>query len=214
MTLCPRCQDELLTPLVCLGCGALLEVDAGGALSPFELLGLPAGWEVDRKQLKRQLLKFSRAVHPDFFATAEEATRQRAEDASAALNAAHDILGDDFKRANYLVASLGGPSESDERQMPQAFLMQVLEWNEVLEDAQAAKQGSAEWTVMEQLAGELATERQARLAAIAAQLTPLPSAGDANLLATRQELNAVRYIDRTQAEIKNLQLQASLGSRS
>lgn len=214
MTLCPKCQDELLTPLVCLGCGALLEVDASGALSPFELLGLPAGWEVDRKQLKRQLLKLSRAVHPDFFATAEESTRQRAEDASAALNAAHDTLGDDFKRANHLVASLGGPSESDERQMPQAFLMQVLEWNEVLEDAQGAKPGSAEWIVMEQLAGELATERQARVTAIAAQLTPLPSKGDASLLATRQELNAVRYIDRTQTEIKNLQLQASLGSRS
>lgn len=214
MSLCPDCEAELQTPLACLACGEILESGVETEVSPFEALGLEPGWSVDGKQLKQRLLKFSRAVHPDFFATADETTRARAERASASLNSAYEILSDDLRRADWLVGSLGGPSESEERQMPRAFLMQVLEWNEVLEDARGAERESQQWRAMEQLAEELRSERGQRFSSIAGLLSPLPEAGAASLSETRQELNAVRYIDRTKTEIKNLQLQASLGSRS
>jgi len=171
---------------------------------------MDASWQVDRKLLKKQLLRFSRAVHPDYFATAPESTRTRAEEASAALNSAFQILKDDFRRADWLVTDLGGPTESEERQMPQVFLMQVMDWNEVLEDASGAAQGSAQWQAMEALNAELGCERDGRFTTIAQQLTPLPSAGSAVLSDTRKELNAVRYIDRTRGEIKRLKLQATL----
>ncbi len=214
MQTCPECQSSLSTPLVCLDCHALLPQTPGQTPSPFDALGVELGWRVEGKALKKQLLKLSRAVHPDFFATADEATRNRAEDASALLNSAFETLKDDFKRADWLVKVLGGPSDSEERQMPRAFLMQVMEWNEVLDDARSAAQGSAEWNAVAELESELATEREARFSAIAKQLDPLPAKGAGDLAPVRQELNAVRYIDRTQAEVKQLKLQATLGPKS
>ncbi|MFT7484753.1 MAG: Fe-S protein assembly co-chaperone HscB [Candidatus Paceibacteria bacterium] len=208
MTLCPHCAEDLVTPLVCLACGELLQVSQ--APSPFAALGLEPAWAVDPKDLKRRILKFSRAVHPDFFATAAESVQQRAEDASAALNAANNTLKDEFRRADWLVSFLGGPSEADERQMPQAFLMQVMDWNETLEEARESEQDSNEWRAMEALAAELKSERQENLTAIEGLLTPLPAAKASALGDARKRLNAIRYIDRTRTEIKNLQLQATL----
>jgi molecular chaperone HscB len=214
MPSCPECHSSLSTPLVCLDCNTLLPQVAGQPPSPFEALGVELGWKVEGKELKKQLLRLSRAVHPDFFATADDATRERAEEASAILNSAFETLKDDFRRADWLVKILGGPSDSEERQMPQVFLMQVMEWNEVLDDARSAAQGSAEWNAVVALEQELATEREARFTAIAGHLDPLPTKGAENLAPTRQELNAVRYIDKTQSEVKQLKLQATLGPQS
>jgi len=210
MSLCPVCEATLTTPLVCLNCKTLLSTE-GREVSPFEALGVERRWEIDPKQLKRALLDLSRHVHPDYFATAEPEQRELAEQASATLNEAFETLRDDPRRADWLVRALGGPSDSEERQMPQAFLMQVLEWNEVLEEARGATAGTDEWQAMIDLGAELSSEREERLEAIAAQLTPLPAAGAEALIEVRRELNAVRYIDRTRAELKSLRLEASLG---
>jgi len=208
---CTYCEQPLLTPLVCLACGALLELEKGVDPSPFEILGLKEDWNVEEEDLKRQLLLLTRAVHPDFYATADETTRQRAESASAALNAAHQTLEGDVRRADWLIRSLGGPSDSDERQMPQEFLIEVLEWNEVLERGADCARGSAEWTGLEQLEAELGTQRQRCLATISRHLTPLPEHGDPILGEVRRELNAVRYIDRAREQLENIQLKTSLG---
>lgn len=210
MSHCPNCGATLTTPLVCLECDALQSTE-GLEVSPFEALGVERRWEVDRKQLKRALLDLSRRVHPDYFATAEPETRELAERASAALNEAYEILGDDVRRADWLVRALGGPSDSEERQMPQAFLMQVLEWNEVLEEARDATEGTAEWSAMLELETELASEREERLEALGRLLDPLPETGSDGLVDVRRELNAIRYIDRTRSEMKGLRLAASLG---
>jgi molecular chaperone HscB len=166
---------------------------------------------VEGKQLTRALLDLSRRVHPDYFATAPEDQRELAERASAALNEAYEVLNDDFRRADWLVRSLGGPTDAEERQMPQAFLMEVLEWNEVVEEARGAAEGSAAWSAMLQLTDDLREARKGRLEAIGRMLSPLPERGAATLVDLRRELNAVRYIDRTQDELKTLRLEAALG---
>ena len=211
MSQCQSCGAALTTPLVCTSCDALQPASGEAQHTPFEALGLEPSWTVDTRQLRRTLLDLSRRVHPDYFATAGEEQRELAERASAALNEAHEILGDDARRADWLVRSLGGPSDSEERQMPQVFLMQVLEWNEVLDSARGASEGSSEWSAMLQLGEELSSERGERLEAIGDLLTPLPEHGAPALAELRRELNAVRYIDRTQGELRSLRLEASLG---
>lgn len=211
MNLCPYCEATLTTPLVCTSCDALLPATGEARPSPFDVLGVQTAWDVDGKQLKRALLDLSRRVHPDYFATAPAEQRELAERASAALNEAYEILNDDVRRADWLVRSLGGPSDAEERQMPQPFLMQVLEWNEVVEEARGAAEGSPAWSAMLQLCDELRDERRGRLEAIGKLLSPLPEPGAPTLVDLRRELNAVRYIDRTQDELKNLRLEAALG---
>jgi DnaJ-domain-containing protein 1 len=155
VTSCPECGEALWTPLGCEACGVLAQwEEAPGA---FEVFGLAPAWEVDRKALRRALLQLQRLTHPDHAGATDQAER-----ANAALNHAHEVLSDAFLRADDLIRRLGGPEESAERQMPQEFLMEVLEWNETLDDAAEAAPGSAEREALGPLAEQLRAQRSRR----------------------------------------------------
>jgi len=202
MNRCARCSAELETPLGCSACGALavLADDPG----PFAVLGIDPAYAIDPQELRRRLVRFSRMTHPDFFATADEEQRLRAERATALLNEAYATLSDDVARADHLVETLGGPDENVERAMPQEFLMEVLEWNETLEEAREPE--AVPDTKLEALQRDLQDRRARTLAEIARRLTPLPAHGSPALRDVRRELNAVRYVDRALRQIEGLRL--------
>lgn len=198
---CPACGAPLETPVACGACGTIHAVSE--TASPFEILGLRPGFELEGSELRRRSTRFSRLVHPDFFAGADPAVRERAERNSARLNQAFDVLADAQKRADWLVVHLGGPTEESERSMPQAFLMEVLEWNELLEEVRAS--GAAD-PRLAGLAADLAQRRAQGLERLARLLQPLPARGAPELVAARSELNALRYLDRALREIESLRL--------
>jgi molecular chaperone HscB len=165
------------------------------------VFGLAPAWEVDRKALRRALLQLQRLTHPDHAGATDQAER-----ANAALNHAHEVLSDAFLRADDLIRRLGGPEESAERQMPQEFLMEVLEWNEALDDAAEAAPGSAEREALGPLAEQLRAQREEVLSEVGAALTPLPPSGAADLGPLRRRLNAVRYLSRALERIRELRL--------
>jgi len=201
---CPECGADLATPLLCESCGALLAVE--GEYSPFRVLGLEPAFEVDTGAARKRLLALSRALHPDFHSNADERTRERAQDATAALNAAHHVVSDPVRRAHWLVRHLGGPGEDEERSMPPEFLQEVLEWNETIEDARAAEPGSPERAALDRLATELEEARATVMAELGELLTPLPERGAPELTEARRRLNALRYVDRALREIGELRL--------
>ncbi len=205
MTHCESCGETLETPLVCTVCGVLHAVDPEP--TPFGVLGLDPAFEVELAELNRRLLRFSRKTHPDYFGTADAETRARAEHNSALLNAAFELLVDPFRRADHLVESLGGPSEKDERQMPQAFLMEVLEWNEALEEARASAPASDQRGTLAGLEQELVARRETTMSAVAEGLEPLPARGSSSLTELRRHLNAVRYLDRALRELRALRME-------
>ncbi len=201
MPKCPACAAPLESPVACGACQAVLPVPPG--TTPFAVMGLEPGHEIDARELRRKLLRYSRLVHPDFFGNAEAATRERAEQNSALLNKAFETLSDDLRRADWLVVHRGGPREEEERSMPQAFLMEVMEWNETLEEAREQRVGSER---VAELARELDRRRAAALEALRTHLVPLPAQGDARLRAARAQINALRYLDRALREIEALRL--------
>ncbi len=200
MSRCPHCAAELETPVGCLACGRLVELDAD--ITPFAIFGWPPNDEIDARELHKRLLRYSRLTHPDYFAAASADVRAMAEDNSARINEAHDILADDVRRADWLVHDLGGPDENDERQMPKEFLLEVLEWNEVLEEAQAAGPSAATSAHLDELEQELRAQRAETIDSIRARLTPLPERGAPSLRDIRRDLNAVRYLDRALGDIE------------
>ena len=210
MNACPRCKATLETPLACSACGVLISGASGATLDPFSVFGLPLAYPIDRALLEKRLLRFTRLVHPDFFATADAEQRALAELASANLNAAHDTLADDWSRADWIVKHFGGPDEQSERSMPQAFLMEVLDWNETLDAARAAQTGSAERAAVERLTTELNQRRTELFQSIARLLTTLPAPKSPVLAEIRKQLNAARYVDKTLEEIATLRVQQSL----
>ena len=200
-TPCPSCGAERETPLCCASCGALFEVSS--AADPYELLGLPRAYAIDAKQLKRRLLQLTRRMHPDFFGTAAADQKALAERNTAILNESHEELADDLRRADGLVRRLGGPDENTERQMPQEFLMEVLEWNEALDDERSSDAPSP---ALDDLEAALTARRTATLGEVSALLDPLPESGSPLLIEVRRHLNGLRYLQKTLAEIRALRL--------
>ena len=201
---CPSCGAKAGSPLVCEACGRLLR--PGTPPSPFAVLGFEPAFAIDAAVARRRLLALSRTLHPDFHAASDAETRAVAEDNTAALNAAFQVLSDDFRRADWLLRSLGGPREDEERAMPAAFLQDVLEWNETIEAARESAPGSRERTRLESLDAELRAARGAGMGRVAALLTPLPARAAPALRNARQELNALRYLDRALRELSELRL--------
>ena len=190
--------------MVCESCGEL--VDAGSSPTPFAVFGLEPSFALDPALLRARLLELARRVHPDFFAGEDVRRRELAEQASAQLNAAHQLLADEVRRADWLVTDLGGPRESEERAMPAEFLQEVLEWNEAIEEARESQPGSADRARLDPLGARLDEERAQRMREIAEKLSPLPARRAPALAETRKVLNAVRYLDRARREIRELRL--------
>jgi molecular chaperone HscB len=210
MSDCTSCGATLASALVCESCGAL---QAASQADPWAVLGLERAHALDADALKKRLLALQRRVHPDYFGGADAAQRELAERNTAELNAAHRVLADDARRADLLVRTLGGPDDQAERQMPQEFLLEVLEWNETLEEARESQPGSPAHAALDDLEAELRSERAAALERIAGLLTPTPAAGAVALTDARRELNAVRYLDRTLSTLAELRLDAARSTR-
>jgi molecular chaperone HscB len=193
---CFRCSSALSQPLVCEGCGLLQPLP--GAIDPFALFSLAPAAELDLELLRKRLTALSRRVHPDFYANAGAEERERAQASAAELNGAFELLSDETRRIEHLIARGGGPGAEQERQMPAAFLAEVLEWNESLDEA---RQGDPRALAgLEKLAGELRERLGAERAALRGLLTPLPEPGSPKYRDARRVLNAVRYLERAAAE--------------
>jgi len=201
MSNCSACGAPLETPVACGSCGAVHAVS--GSATPFEILGLAPSFRLDERELRRRSTRFSRWVHPDYFTAAEPHVRELVEQNSARLNSALETLSRPTQRADWLVVHLGGPTEDAERAMPQPFLLEVLEWNEVLEEARASSELDAR---VEPLFTELTARRASNLERLDELLEPLPAKDSANLVLARRELNALRYLDRALREIESLRL--------
>ncbi len=204
MTRCPACAAELATPLVCTNCGALISPNR--TPTPFEIFALEPGFAIDGDALRKELVRQSRRMHPDYFASQGPAQRELAERNTAELNAAFEILSDEVSRADWLVRALGGPDENLERAMPQEFLMEVLEWNEALDLARNAPSGSPARAALVELERSLGEQRRTTLELVRAALEPTPATNSPRLTEARRQLNALSYLDRALREIEALKL--------
>lgn len=160
----------------------------------FSRLRLPRRFDLDPAELERQYLAQSRAVHPDFHAGGATADLAASLDLSAALNEAYTTLRDPFSRAEYLLALEGGPSAAEQKQMPPAFLAEMLEARERLEEVKAA--GNTCAAGLAELQDEFTARHDAILSEVATRFAQLPLAPDrGKLLAEiRERLNAAKYV--------------------
>ena len=156
----------------------------------FELFGLPQQFALDRAQLDERWKALQREVHPDRFAAEGAAAQRVAMQWSVRSNEAYQRLKDPLKRAAYLCELRGQPVNAESNtSMPPAFLMQQMQWRELLEDTDAV--GG-----LEDLADEVAVERK-RVQQSLGQL--LDAAGDAQ--AAVGQVRALMFIERFAAEV-------------
>jgi molecular chaperone HscB len=164
----------------------------------YDRLGLPRRFVLDAAELERQYLARSRAVHPDYHATGSSADLAASLELSAAVNEAYNTLRDPFTRAEYLLGLEGGPTAGEHKQVPPAFLAEMLEARERVEEVRAA--GSPCGLAAVELRDEFDAQYAAFLAAVAAGFAELeklppddPKRADVRLR-IRAQLNAAKYV--------------------
>lgn len=154
---------------------------------PFQLLDMPATFDLDKVRLQQRFLEASAANHPDRFLDPLE--QADAMQRSAAINAAYRKLLDPAARAEALLQHQGIPSAAlTDATLPPMLLMEVMEWREAWDEA-AAEDDQA------RLADLLADARQ-RFNAQQQTLEEHFHTEPVQVEAVRQTLSVLRYLRR------------------
>src|SRR5712671_5829076 len=106
-------------------------VERAFSSNAFELLGLPAQFDLDPSVIEQAFFERSKEVHPDRFANAPAAERVAALSQTRALNDAYQTLKKPVARAEYLLERAGITIGDNERLEPE-MIMRVLELREEL----------------------------------------------------------------------------------
>lgn len=98
----------------------------------FEFFGLPVAFQISETELKRRFYGNSKKYHPDFY-TLESAEKQsEILELSTLNNEAYRTLADFDKRMKYILEMKGILAEEGKNEIPQDFLMEMMDINEGL----------------------------------------------------------------------------------
>ncbi|HEY1045807.1 MAG TPA: Fe-S protein assembly co-chaperone HscB [Bacteroidia bacterium] len=98
----------------------------------FKFYELEQVYNIDKVILKEKYLEKSKLYHPDFH-TGDQRLYQIAVSASAFNNQAFKTLDNDISRASHLL-ELNQSESQENAKLPQAFLMEMMELNEAIDE--------------------------------------------------------------------------------
>lgn len=101
----------------------------------FELFGIPEQLNPDVASLSKKFYVLSRQYHPDYAANADSAAQEEALEKSSLLNKAWKTFQSPDTTIKYVLQLKGLLQEEEKYELPPDFLMEVLEINEQLMDA-------------------------------------------------------------------------------
>ena len=110
----------------------------------FSLFDLPFQFKIDATLLEQKYRALQAQVHPDKFAHLSETERRVSMQWATRVNEAYQTLRIPLNRARYLLTQNGvDTQEETNTAMPVDFLMQQMEWREVLTEAKQARNTEA-----------------------------------------------------------------------
>ncbi|MDT3401856.1 Fe-S protein assembly co-chaperone HscB [Mucilaginibacter terrae] len=127
----------------------------------FEFYDIPESFNLDEAALKKKFYALSKQYHPDFYAGEDEAKQQEILEISTINNKAYQTLSNPAKRLEYILKQHDLVSEGAKPQLPSDFLMEMMDLNERLmeaDDAEKLAEIRAETLVVED---DLNTQLQA-----------------------------------------------------
>lgn len=141
---CPTCSAPLpVSPSEqmishCPACNAFLPPSE--SVDYYALFELPAGFSIDKSQLKRKFLQWQGLVHPDRLppAKSSQARRQQEDWAnmwSSIVNEGYKTLLDDRLRGEYILEKKGVAIQEEDKMEDVDLLMEIMEVREALEEA-------------------------------------------------------------------------------
>ncbi len=98
----------------------------------FQFYNIPVSFQIDADALRATFYANSKKYHPDFYTLSSEEEQERALQLSTLNNEAYKTLSDADKRMQYILELKGVLEEEGKNEIPQAFLMEMMDINEVL----------------------------------------------------------------------------------
>jgi len=98
----------------------------------FEFYNIPISFKVDNAALKKIFYQNSKKYHPDFYTLEGEEKQQEVLQLSSLNNEAFQVLKNFDKRMKYILDLKGVLSEEGKNQIPQDFLMEMMDFNEAI----------------------------------------------------------------------------------
>jgi len=104
--------------------------------SYFDILRIEKSFNIDRKHLTKDFRKLQSIYHPDKYTLKSPREQEIAADHSSMINKAYRTLLHPVERAEYLLELAGLPLEEGHIDLDPEFLINVMEVNEELEEAE------------------------------------------------------------------------------
>lgn len=102
----------------------------------FDFYQLPLSFHPDQTLVKQQFYALSKKYHPDFYVNAAQEKQEEVLELSTLNNKAFQVLKDPAKILPYLLEIKGVIDEGEQYTLPQSFLMEMMDVNEVIMDLQ------------------------------------------------------------------------------
>lgn len=141
----------------------------------FELYDLPMSLKIDAAGLKKAFYRLSRETHPDFHTLADAEAQAEALERASANNEAYKVLKNMDLRLRYLLDMKDLVGEEGQNKVPQDFLMEMMEVNELVMELELSPDAEA----LAQARAALEAH-EAQIAAPVAHLLEAPSLEDAD----------------------------------
>lgn len=103
----------------------------------FELFSIPVSLLIDKNTVTRKYFELQKQFHPDFFGNAGEDEQAEALEQSSAVNKAFKVFTNTDETIKYVLQLKGLLEEEEKYALPPDFLMEMMELNEELMDAEA-----------------------------------------------------------------------------
>lgn len=119
--------------------------------NPFEILGIAPKFDLDAGELKRLYFKRSREFHPDYHTGASDVEQEAMLLQSSALNKAYEALRQPAERMEAILRLHDMLDSEGQTQLPQTFLMEMMDINEAIMDLQMDPDAAKQAKVMTQV---------------------------------------------------------------
>lgn len=162
----------------------------------FELFDIAQSFQPDQALVKKKFYQLSRQYHPDFYGNGSEEEKEKALEMSALVNKAYQTLQNQDLLVKYVLKEAGLLEEDEKYQLSPDFLMEVMDLNEQLMDADEPETKTAIKTAIDQLNTQIYEPVQATL-----ENHPGNTLTQEKLLQVKEFYFRKKYLDRILAEL-------------